>query len=374
MFYHLILTDACNLNCRYCRGKPTLWSDTVGGEAGCEIDRGLPVEFSANLDDLYGFLTKDPAPVLTFYGGEPLLRADLVARILEEAPVRRFMLQTNGILLDKLAPSLVNKFETILISIDGPPSVTDANRGSGVYRKVVSNARRVLRNGYSGELIARMTITEGNDIFRSVRFLSNGRTFRWPAVHWQLDAGFSQDFESRDFAGWARTSYNPGIARLAQVWIREMEKNGRVMRWYPFIDTMDDLLNDNKTRLRCGAGYSNYSIMTDGNIAPCPAMIGMTGYYNGTITNANPVGLGTTAVGEPCDRCEILDFCGGRCLYSNILTPWPKEGRLAICNTIHHLRRVLLEALPAVRELLDSHIIDMNDFHHTKYNGCEIIP
>jgi MoaA/NifB/PqqE/SkfB family radical SAM enzyme len=67
-----------------------------------EIDLNLPPDLNFNLDLLYGFLQKDPAPALTFYGGEPLLRADLIERIVCEAPVQRFMMQTNGVLLDRL--------------------------------------------------------------------------------------------------------------------------------------------------------------------------------------------------------------------------------------------------------------------------------
>jgi len=37
-----------------------------------------------NLDLLYDFLKKDPNPILTFYGGEPLLRADLIKKIVQE--------------------------------------------------------------------------------------------------------------------------------------------------------------------------------------------------------------------------------------------------------------------------------------------------
>ena len=374
MFYHLILTDSCNLSCRYCRGKLLDYPEPAFQEREFEIDPELPAEFSADLDELYIFLAKDPEPVLTFYGGEPLLRADLIDRILTEAPVQRFMLQTNGLLLNRLTTASVNSFETILISIDGPRSVTDANRGVGVYDRVVANARSIMDGGFPGELIARMTVAEGNDIYRSAMFLTRNDEFSWPALHWQLDAGFFGDYQVRDFARWIQESYNPGISRLVEAWVTAMEETGRVLRWYPFLDTMGDLLLERETRLRCGSGYANYSIMTNGRIAPCPAMIGMKEYYLGSLRQTDPGALRTVDVSGPCDSCDIRGFCGGRCLYSNIVKQWPEKGRIVVCDTVRHLHGVLTDALPRVRKILYDHTISIEDFSHTKYNGCEIIP
>ena len=50
------------------------------------------------------------------------------------------------------------KFETILVSIDGPEDLTDANRGTGTYGKVIENIHRMVDSGYDGEIIARMTV------------------------------------------------------------------------------------------------------------------------------------------------------------------------------------------------------------------------
>ena len=98
MFYHIILTDDCNLCCSYCRGKSfEVYGETDGD--GITIDPELPAELSVSLPALYHFLSQDPDAVLTFYGGEPLMRSDLVHEILHDAPVNRYMLQTNGTLL-----------------------------------------------------------------------------------------------------------------------------------------------------------------------------------------------------------------------------------------------------------------------------------
>jgi uncharacterized protein len=373
VYFHLILTDNCNLCCSYCRAKA--FEDCTGGDAETvEIDPYLPAELDFDLDSLYAFLKRDPSATLTFYGGEPLLKADLIEKITRTAPVQRFMLQTNGLLLDQIAPGTVNRFKTILVSIDGREALTDAHRGTGVYQRVIGNVQQIRANGYTGELIARMTVTEDTDIVDAVKYLADNPDCSFSSIHWQLDANFSSDFAHRNFPAWVEESYNPGIRTLVRDWVDHMQDYGMVLRWYPFLDPMEDLILGRTSRLRCGSGYANYSILTDGHIAPCPAMIGMKQYYLGHITGADPCHLPVISVNGECTTCSIRTFCGGRCLYSNITRPWGERDRKSVCNTVENLYCALSVALPRVRALIDEGKITLTDFSHEKFNGCEIIP
>jgi uncharacterized protein len=374
VYFHLILTDNCNLCCSYCRAKAFQEMEESEGERALVIDEELPVDLNFNLPVLYDFLKKDPSPTLTFYGGEPLLRADLIERIVREAPVRRFMMQTNGILLDRLPQEIVNRFVTILVSLDGTRELTDANRGTGVYDRVMENIRKIRAHGYTGELIARMTVTERTDILEAVHHLASNPDYSFSSIHWQVDANFAGDFSLRTFQKWARDNYNPGIRTLVDDWVNHMAAEGEVLRWYPFLDPMEDLLLGRESRLRCGSGYTNYSIMTDGNIGPCPVMIGMSQYYVGHISWSHPLELDPVLIRGECSDCRIRTFCGGRCLYSNITQPWGIAERRLVCDTVENLRDALITALPRVQRLIDQGTITQGDFAHEKFNGCEIIP
>jgi uncharacterized protein len=374
MYFHLILTDNCNLSCRYCRAKAFFDLTESEGERALVIDEDLPIELDFDLNILYEFLKKDPAPVLTFYGGEPLLRADLIERIIQEAPVLRFILQTNGLFLDRLSPETVNHFSTILVSLDGKRELTDANRGNGVYDRVMRNIRQIRAAGYTGELIARMTVTEKTDIMDAVRYLASNPDYSFSSIHWQIDANFAGDFHLRRFREWAEESYNPKIRSLVRYWVDHMESSCEVLRWYPFLDPMEDLLYARESRLRCGSGYANYSIMTDGSIGPCPVMIGMSQYYVGHISRSHPLELDPVLIRGECTDCTIRTFCGGRCLYSNIAQPWGSDERRTVCSTVENLRDALVTALPRVRALIEEGTVTMEDFGHEKFNGCEIIP
>ena len=367
MFFHVIVTDDCNLCCSYCRAKIFDVEDDYGKDPG-DIDTNIPESIAYPLDNLYKFLSKDPDPVLTFIGGEPLVRSDLVMEIMDNAPVKRYMIQTNGTLLAKLPSEYVNKFETILISVDGSENLTDTHRGNGVYNTVISTCNLIRENGYTGELIARMTVAEDTDIYESVTHLSKYFT----SIHWQMDANFSGDYSRRNYSQWM-VSYNRGIHKLVSEWVDRIETTGIIPKWYPFLSTTEDILLGTPSKLRCGSGYTNYSIMTNGCIIPCPIMIGMADYYVGHINESDPLNLPKVSVGDPCPNCDIYSFCGGRCLYSNIVQPWGSHYTL-VCDTIRELKTAIMHEVPRLNRLINMGTITMDSFKHTRYNGCEIIP
>jgi putative peptide-modifying radical SAM enzyme len=286
------------------------------------------------------------------------------------------MIQTNGLLLDRLEPKYVNRFHTILVSIDGDEALTDFYRGRGTLRKVIDNLKLIKRNGFSGELIARMTAMEQTDIYRQVTWLLNNSDFPFSSVHWQLNAGFwKNDFARRDFKRWSQESYNPGIRSLVKFWTDFMEKNGIVLKLYPFLGIANSLLSDEKASLlRCGGGWINYAVQTDGNIIPCPTMWGMKDYYLGHISTADPLRLKKVFVDEPCTKCDIFHVCSGRCLYANVTRRWSKEAYSLVCDTVRNLVEAIAGEVPRIRKLIEDGMISMNDLEFMKYNGCEIIP
>jgi sulfatase maturation enzyme AslB (radical SAM superfamily) len=75
-----------------------------------------------------------------------------------------------------------------------------------------------------------------------------------------------------------------------------------------------------------------------------------------------------------CRVCPIYGFCGGRCLYADIIRPWQAEHKKLICSTVHDLKNAIIAVLPAISDLITQGTITMQDFAHTRYNGCEIIP
>ncbi len=295
---------------------------------------------------------------------------------MDKVYAKHFMIQTNGLFLDRLEPEYVNRFHTILVSLDGDEAATDFSRGKGTFRKVINNLKLIKKNGFEGELIARMTVMEPIDICEQVKWLISNEEFPFTSVHWQLNAGFwKSDFQRRDFAEWIRQSYNPGIRRLARFWVNYMQDSGVVLRLYPFLGIARSLIEgESQNLLRCGGGWVNYAIQTDGYIVPCPTMWGMKNYYLGHINSANPLKMKQVFVGEPCNSCDILNLCGGRCLYANVTKRWDKEAYSLVCDTVRNLISAISEETPRITSLIEEKKISRKNFEFMKYNGCEIIP
>jgi len=376
MFFHVVLTSECNLQCRYCFGESMDDFDEDFGD-GIEVDYHLPRKISYSVDELDRFCRKDPDCTLTFYGGEPLLCSDTIRQVMDAVSPRRFMIQTNGLLLDKLDPKYINRFHTILVSIDGEEALTDYYRGNGTFRKVIDNLKLVADNGFKGELIARMTVMERTDIYRQVRWLLDNNEFSFSSVHWQLNAGFwGNDYKRRSFEQWSRSSYVPGVKKLAQFWEAQMEEKGIVWKLYPLLGIAGSLLhNEKECLMRCGGGWINYAVQTDGYIIPCPTMWGMKKYYLGHIADADPLHIKKIFVDQPpCVNCSILEVCGGRCLYANIAKRWSNEEYSKVCETVAGLVDAVKEQIPRMEQLLRNGKLNPKDFAFVKYNGCEIIP
>ncbi|HEY9206603.1 MAG TPA: TIGR04084 family radical SAM/SPASM domain-containing protein [Candidatus Methanoperedens sp.] len=359
MHYHIILTKECNLNCDYCGGG----SDSP------------PKEIQYTIPDLAGFLSTDKAPIVEFYGGEPLLRIATMKKIMDAVP-GRFVIQTNGLLLDKIDPQYLEKFHSILVSIDGGKEVTDRNRGNGVYDRIIRNSKLIREKGFRGDLVARMTVPQDTDIYENVLHLAKAGIF--DHVHWQL--GFEMFWEGWEeetgIEEWVQ-SYDAGISSLVDWWIKEMEHTGRVQGIVPFIGITNSLLSGAPSRLRCGSGIDFFTVMPDGRISACPVSIDFDFSIVGSIFKDTPHSLcGRICMVEPCISCEIFHVCGGRCLFVNHCQDMlKKNGYALICSTVRHLAAELESSLPDIKEMIDGGIIQSKEFEYPEFNnGCEIIP
>ena len=140
MFFHLLLTTNCDLQCRYCYGKSC---DDMDAEFDFEVDYDVPAEIKYDVNQLAKFMEKDPQAVLIFYGGEPMLCLNQMKKIMDTVPAKQFNIQTNCLHLNKLDPDYVNRLTTIFVSVDGTQHLTDYYRGKGVYQKVIQNIKTI---------------------------------------------------------------------------------------------------------------------------------------------------------------------------------------------------------------------------------------
>lgn len=357
--YHLVLTRKCNLNCVYCH-------------SGEVTEPDMEIQYSIN--DLATFLHKDENIQLMLYGGEPTLRPSLIFELMEKFPSARFMLQTNALLLNKLPVDYVKRFHSILISIDGTQVTTEGYRSDGVYHKVINNVLWLHEIGFSGNIVARMVVSEQTNIYRDVRHLIDIEP-SFNHVHWQLNVIRDAEGNWTDFDKWVTQSYNPGITRLIEEWVAKME-NGVVEGIVTFLPLMHTLLTRKSFEMRCGSGLDAFAIHVYGSIGVCPISPDWEFSLVGNICDSEPGELkNCMRVDDPCPTCEEFGVCGGRCLFANKQRLWGAEGFEKVCDITRHLINELKRHVPTVQELVDAGRITIEDFNYPEFNnGCEIIP
>lgn len=377
MDYHVVLTGKCNLNCRYCGGS--------------FLPQDVPFDLQYSLEDLEQFMLKDPERSIAFYGGEPLLNLEPMLKIMDQIPAKYFSIQTNGTMLKEIPLNYLAKFHTILISIDGRKEVTDTNRshGESIYQIVVDNSRWIKENGFTGDLIARMAVTNNADIYKEVTHLlsikDNQGKQLFDHIHWQLDVlwgtddilwsptGSIKEMDWSIFDEWVSKNYNPGITKLVDLWVEKMEK-GKVLGIAPFLTVMDDLLAERKTSMRCGSGVDCFAINPHGFISSCPIAYEEE-FKVGDLASEPEKLRNSMLVDEPCLSCDVYDLCGGRCLHANKTMYWGKEGFERVCGTVKHFINELKRVQSKVQEMINEGIIQEDDFAYPEFNnGCEIIP
>jgi putative peptide-modifying radical SAM enzyme len=220
-----------------------------------------------------------------------------------------------------------------------------------------------------------MAVSQQSDIYRDVHHLLNLTNPKFDHVHWQLNVIWDAEDNWRDFDGWVAESYNPGITRLVNDWVKAIA-HGNVEGIVPFLPVAYSLLTGKASRLRCGSGLDTFAIHVDGSIGICPISPDWPFSIVGDIWTTDPNQLeDSMTVNEPCPSCDEFAVCGGRCLFANKERLWGEDGFHRVCGTVRHLIETLRAAMPHVKELIEKGIINEEDFNYPEFNnGCEIIP
>jgi len=175
----LNLTNNCNLKCKYCfanQGKYDKPFENMSfNTAKKSIDMLISTVLSHDGKDMS----------IAFFGGEPLLRFDLIKDIVSYVQKKsnnifvKYFITTNGTLMNEEICDFMKKNSfMVTVSIDGNKSENDRyrvfNDGKGSYEKVRESI--LYYKKISPKLVVRSTITDANsNIYKVVEhFLSIG--------------------------------------------------------------------------------------------------------------------------------------------------------------------------------------------------------
>jgi len=328
----------------------------VGGEAG--YDPRI----------LARLLAGDRDSTVAFYGGEPLMNAPFVEKVMDRVEAKRFVIQTNGLLWKRLEVKYWKRMDAVLLSLDGREWLTDQYRGRGVYGQALQAGRELKAQGYKGDLIARMAVSESSDIFEEVAHLCSLGLF--DHIHWQLDVGWSDSWA--DFSGWAERSYKPGILRLLDYWVSAME-GGKLLGIVPFLGILKRMREGGPTP-PCGSGSEACAVLPNGRITACPIAYDAAWADLGGLEGVKKP-LPTIEIGGDCKGCGLLRICGGRCLYFNREGLWGPEGFRKVCDITKFTIGAITDAAGRVAEAMERSGLPLRLLDYPRFNNStEIIP
>ena len=254
----LYVTTHCNLRCVYC-SLPYQREEELTASEWCAV-----------LDELRTLGTRR----VLFFGGEPLVRADLGAIVAHARELGlRCTLASNGTLVPK-RPEVIRQLHTLSLSLDGDAAAHDCNRGKGNHQEVLRaisaarswgvavkvNAVLNANNAASLEWLLDFSRRERIPITLNLMRSEDNGLWKDAARHRLNDA------KQRDLIGEILN------AKKRNLWIVFSRQSYEIARQWK--DFSRDRLTEAETGPRfpgprCSAGRFHCVIYADGSLFPC---------------------------------------------------------------------------------------------------------
>lgn len=148
----LILTEACNMRCEYC-----IYSEYYPGIKSYS-NQEMSIATALKAIDRYEVFCKEKSekgfrktPTITFYGGEPFLKFDIIKAVVKYCKQKKFKanfyVTTNGtIMTDEMIDFIIENEVNIMFSLDGYKENHDRNRvfvnNKPTFDKVFENIKK----------------------------------------------------------------------------------------------------------------------------------------------------------------------------------------------------------------------------------------
>lgn len=305
----LYLTDYCNLKCSYCYQGNEKNATFLDKE---KLEQALKyiIENKIDNEDIY----------LTFLGGEPLLKKELIYEAIDIINNKykdyknlfKYRITTNCTLIDN---ELIKFFKennfTIRVSLDGDESTHNLNRVSldnkNNYETILNNVKKIHDNKLKYNI--RMTVTK-NTVNRA-----------YDNIIYFYNLGFRDYcFGIDTFADWDDTSLQELRIQLKKVSNFYLDKNlnGENITIDLYDSRFTSIIGDKKN-LFCSAGSKkHFNINSKGEIYPCSFVCGddkwKLGCVNSGIDSAKFKNSINDSVykGVVCKDCDIKFICTGR--------------------------------------------------------------
>lgn len=304
----LHLTENCNMDCSYCIREK------------CPKDMTEEVLFKAC--DLA--FSRGQRAGLCFFGGEPLLRKDLIYKALDYCEAKseqtgmRFdsKMTTNGTLLDEIFLERAARSKIgIGLSFDGKAQdICRFFKGGQTTSEVVENKAKLLLS-YMPDSTALATIAPQAVPYyaESVRYLHD---LGFKKVSFVLAYGNRVEWTDNDLE-LLREQLELTASYLKELFIKKEH-----FFMSAFNTKIRDCINGKNSAERCHLGVRQMPVTPEGDLYPCTSFIGDEKYLLGNvfdgIDDAKVIEMAKKAsTPETCLNCDLVKRCTNSCGCSN---------------------------------------------------------
>lgn len=355
----LFLTQSCNLRCIYCYGD--------GGEYGTGGSMDDKTAFQA-VDWLIEQSREMKSIHIGFFGGEPFLKFPLMKAVVEYAKKRAsetgktvdFNCNTNATLLDDEQIAFIKEHNlSILISIDGPQEIQDAQRpyanGKGSYDSVVPKIKKLLdvlpKTPAHAVMVGNTDPQRVKDALQDIGFTEISFL---PASQSLFNNEPAKQKSTRDTQTLLQTLEEDAEMWLHLTKIRDSEALTKLKTRSGLIRGLNSLLHNSKKLHACGAGLGLVGISVSGDVYLCHRFVGRDEYKLGSIfgkeLSREEYQKSPTTENEQCALCFARYYCAGGCKHDNVASC----GSITVpSEDMCRLRRRELELVASITSRLD---------------------
>ena len=324
-----MVTEFCPLRCEYCYIKHR------------DIMNEFPIQLMERVKKMFTCRVK---PKIIFFGGEPLVKGDLIKTIVEKySEDFQFQVVTNGCVnfhkfMDEVYEPYRDNFD-VQISWDGATETRPFMSGGKTYESVYKSIVEELENGRI--LIGRAVLNE-----HSVKsFYQTFDTYRSLACKYKFGGDFTIAHQKSFGESYANDLYSE-TKRVLESIREDLHKDEKPFIPNILLKLMVNIVENKTDVVACDVG-THVVIKPNGDVYPCTILSQTDERFKLGNLNEN---IDTELVTElrykaGCKReCECHSICDGGCRYERIIN-FPETWKCDICSHTCSIYKALYKVL-----------------------------
>lgn len=323
---YIMLTEECPCRCEYCWVK--------------DRSNKLTIDYDM-IDKLINRFDKDDSPLIIFFGGEPLLKQDIIANVVDKYKDRcTFQVVTSGMVnfngfMDNIYKPNKDIFDVQLswdgLNADSRHLLSGINKTESIYNLLIEN----LNKGYNIEtrgVVSDCNIDQWFDMHKTISDLK----YKYANLSADYNIAHQKSFKPEFFDKF------DAQCKLILNYIRDnISENNNIYISQWFLQLIYNVLSETEG-MSCDSG--NYVCMRpNGDLYPCTILsqygdeFCLGNIYDDVLDFSILEGI---SVDSKCKKeCSMKEICDGGCRYERVIgfSNWKK----GICKHTCKIKRIL---------------------------------